>query len=93
LMPRYWIPFAGVSAVNDSVVIQASTSGFDPLKEHLYSLAVEWDFGLSRANYAAQYVNGVTGWNYLFSATRVTSYLVSKDFPVVNDTLSALVQP
>lgn len=93
LMPRYWIPFLGVSAVNDSVVVQVATSGFDPLKQHVYGIAVEWDFGLQRANYNLQYENGVYSTSALFNASRTTSYLINKDVPIINDSLSAVFEP
>lgn len=93
LWPRYWLPFVALSAVNDSVVMQAATSGFDPLKKHVYSIAGEYDFGLKRGSHSLSYLNGVFDTSVLFTSARYTTYLVSKDFPVVNDSASVTLVP
>ncbi|MBX2988623.1 MAG: hypothetical protein KF802_12065 [Bdellovibrionaceae bacterium] len=93
LMPRYWIPFISLSAVNNSLVIDASTSAFDPLKKHVYSLAGSWDSGLKEASYAAAYQNNVWPVSAQASAARNATYLVSTNDPVFNEVQSLSFQP
>lgn len=93
LIPRYWLPLLGVSAVNGSLLLEASTSAFDPLKYHVYALGVTWDTGLSRAGFAASYQNNQTGWPITLQAAQSHSFFVSPDNPVTNDSAAIAVQP
>lgn len=93
LLPRYWIPFVSVSAVNNSLVFEASTSGFDPLKKHLYSLSAGWDSGVNEASYSALYQNNQLPWALTFQGTKLVSYLVSTENPLSNELYSVGVSP
>lgn len=93
LRPRYWLPMFELSAVNDSVILQASTSGFDPLKKHEYALAASWDAGLQEAGYAVAYENNVWPHTLSLTASRRTSYLISTENPIIDDAASVSVVP
>ncbi|MFZ4403085.1 MAG: hypothetical protein ACOYOK_03195 [Pseudobdellovibrionaceae bacterium] len=57
LIPRYWIPFVATSSNQDGLLLQAQTSGFDPLKYHNYSLLLQWDTGKKAFEAAGTYLN------------------------------------
>ncbi|MBX3039403.1 MAG: hypothetical protein KF789_01690, partial [Bdellovibrionaceae bacterium] len=93
LLPRYWIPFVSLSAVNNSLVIEASTAGFDPLKKHIYSLSAGWDSGVQEASYMASYQNNVLPHSLNFASYRTASYLVSIQDPLFNEGGSISITP
>lgn len=93
LWPQYWLPLFGVSSVNGSVLLEASTSGFDPLKYHVYALGASWDAGLAKGSFAASYQNNQTGWPITIQAAQSHSYFVSPENPVTNDSAAISVQP
>lgn len=93
LWPQYWIPFIGLSSVNNSLVVQASTAGFDPLKKHVYAVTGQWDAGLKEASYAATYQNNVLADSLMLSGSRNVTYYVTTANPVINDFASASVAP
>lgn len=93
LWPQYWIPFISVSSVNNSVIFEASTSGFDPLKKHLYSLNGGWDFGAQEGYYSAVYQNNT--WDHALSVMsyRAASYLVSTENSLVHEGAILAITP
>lgn len=93
LVPRYWFPIFGLSAVNNSLVLEASTSGFDPLKKHVYALGGTWDSGLNRAGYVATYQNNVFAHSLLVAGARTNSFLVTTDNRVTHDVASVSLLP
>ena len=75
LWPQYWIPFVAGSTSQNGIVVQASTSGFDPLKKHSYSLIASWDSDINKASVAGSYLNQTTSLPFAISTTQRNSYL------------------
>ncbi|MEN0059297.1 MAG: hypothetical protein AAGB31_10730, partial [Bdellovibrio sp.] len=75
LLPQYWFPFISGSSSETGVVLQAQTSGFDPLKKHTYALMASWDTGLNRGSLEGLYLNQVTALPLLASLYKRSSYL------------------
>lgn len=93
LWPRYWFPIFGLSAVNNSLIFQASTSGHDPLKKHSYEFGVGWDEGVKRGSFAAAYRNAVTSHPVVLQAAQTQSYLISIDNPISTTTAALSMLP
>lgn len=85
LRPRYWIPLVGVSSINNSLAVSASTSGYDPLKRHVYSLAGEWDFGTNQPSYLATYQNNSLSTSVTLIGQRMTSYYITTENTLTTD--------
>lgn len=82
LWPQYWIPFVGASTSQSGIVLQATTSGFDPLKKHTYNLTAFWDTGLNKASLEGLYLNQTMTVPFTFSAIERNSYLGDITNPV-----------
>lgn len=93
LWTHYWLPTFGVSAVNNSLLFEASTSGFDPLKRHVYSVLGTYDTGLSEPGYAVNYENHVWPVALDLASARTASYFVTPSNHVISSTASALLVP
>ncbi len=93
LWPQYWIPFVVGSSSETGIVLQAMTSGFDPLKKHSYNLLGSWDTRLNKGSIQGTYLNQTTSLPFALSAYRRTSYLgdINNDFE--DTSLSAAVLP
>jgi hypothetical protein len=92
LMPRYWIPFLW-SSPEGGVEIQVLTSGFDPLKKHMYDVMAAWNTYLNAADWAVGYLNNVTSLPVQFAASELHSYLVTRDNLVDDQLVSLSVLP
>lgn len=79
LLPTYWLPFINTSTVDNSLLIDVSTSQFDPLKKHNYAVDVMWDSGLQKSSFAASYQNNVYETPFYTSAFNQYSYLITKE--------------
>lgn len=88
LWPRYWIPFVWTSP-EGGVLIQAVTSGADPLKKHNYDLMVGWNTYLEAVDWSASYVNNTTNTPIQATAAQTHSYLVTRE-NLINDTLYSI---
>jgi len=60
---------------SDGIVIQASTSGYDPLKKHSYSLVAAWDSDINKVSVEGSYLNQTTSLPFVISAIQRNSYL------------------
>jgi hypothetical protein len=88
LWPRYWIPYVWTSP-EGGMVIQAQTSGFDPLKKHSYDLLVDWNTFLEAFDWSASYLNNTTNLPVQFSAAQTHSYLVNRE-NLVKDSIASV---
>lgn len=59
LWPSYWIPFIATSSSSRGLYIQAQTTGFDPLKEHVYAAVLGYDSELNKYQFSGSYINSV----------------------------------
>lgn len=75
LLPRYWIPFISGSSSETGVVLQAQTSGFDPLKKHSYAIAASWDTALNKGSLLGSYLNQTTSLPVSLLAYKRSYYL------------------
>lgn len=75
LWPQYWMPFIAGSSSETGLILQARTSGFDPLKKHSYTLIGSWDTGLNRGSLEGSYLNQVTSLPLAVLAYQRSSYL------------------
>lgn len=75
LLPRYWIPLLGYSSVSGNLYIGAQTSGFDPLKKHIYNLSVSYDSGTRHTNLDGGYQNNQTDVPILLQSSEHSTYL------------------
>ena len=75
LWPRYWIPFFSSSSSDTGAVFSATTSGFDPLKKHSYTIVGSWDTGLNRGSLQGTYLNQQTSLPVLLNLYQQNSYL------------------
>ncbi len=74
LWPQYWIPFLASSSSDSGIVLQAMTSGYDPLKYHMYSLMGSWDTGLGQGSLQGLYLNQQTSLPIQLVAAQKNSY-------------------
>lgn len=88
LWPRYWIPFVWTSP-EGGLLIQAQTSGADPLKKHNYDLMLGWNTFLEAFDWSATYVNNTTNTPVQATAAQTHSYLVTRE-NLINDSLLSL---
>ncbi|MFP5519686.1 MAG: hypothetical protein ACLGGX_07265 [Bdellovibrionia bacterium] len=75
LLPRYWIPFLTTSSSTGGLVLEASTSGHDPLKKHTYAGTLSYDSLLGKTSINAQYINNSTNTPIGFATAESYSYL------------------
>jgi hypothetical protein len=82
LWPQYWIPLISGSSSETGLILQARTSGFDPLKKHSYSIVGSWDTGLNKVSFEGSYLNQTTSLPTGLTLFRRSSYLgtFSNDF-------------
>ncbi|HEY8271567.1 MAG TPA: hypothetical protein VIG33_11820 [Pseudobdellovibrionaceae bacterium] len=88
MWPHYWIPYLWTSP-EGGLVIQAQTSGFDPLKKHSYSLLIDWNTYLQALDWSADYLNNVTNLPLQVLGAQTHSYLVTRD-NLIKDTLASV---
>lgn len=93
LWPRYWIPYLYTSSVDNSVVFQASTSGFDPLKKHAYSVTGAYESALRRGSLLGEYQNNQLPWPILLHSSEVNSFFYDVDNLVTHTNASLSVWP
>ncbi len=93
LWPRYWLPYLFTSSVDNSLVAQVSTSGFDPLKKHIYGLTAIYETGLRRSSFLGSYQNNQTDWPILLQSSELNSYLFTQDFLLTHTIGSLSVFP
>lgn len=84
LRPRYWFPLFAFSSNTNSLIVQLSTSGFDPLKKHLYAVDAAWDTGLNRGSGDFMYMNNVYDTSWIARGSQQATYLVTSDNPITN---------
>lgn len=84
LRPRYWFPLFAFSSYTNALIVQVSTSGFDPLKKHLYSVDAAWDTGINRASGDFMYMNNLYDTSWILRGSQQSTYLVSSDNPITN---------
>lgn len=84
LWPHYWIPFFASSTSSNGVVVQAMTSGFDPLKKNIYQASASWDSAVNRGSFEGSYINNMTSNSYLAQAYQTNTYLVSGSNALTN---------
>jgi Tol biopolymer transport system component len=75
LWPQYWMPFIAGTSSETGIIVQAQTSGFDPLKKHQYTLVGSWDTGINKGGVLGTYLNHTTVLPVLVSSYSRTSYL------------------
>lgn len=92
LIPRYWIPSLYVSSTTGYVYLEAQTSGFDPLKKHIYNLSAGWDSGLKKGSFQGAYQNNVTSVPLLLQSFQRNYYLfhIENEVQRTNASFSAL---
>jgi hypothetical protein len=88
MWPRYWIPYLWTSP-EGGLVIQAQTSGFDPLKKHSYNFLIDWNTYLQAFDWSASYLNNVTNLPVQVVAAQTHSYLVTRE-NLIKDTLASV---
>lgn len=93
LWPQYWIPFAMNSSSDTGLVLQAMTSGFDPLKKHSYSLTGSWDTRLNKGSLNGFYLNQTTSLPFALSAYQRNSYLGDINNTVQDSAVSLAALP
>lgn len=84
LWPQYWMPFISGSTSETGLILQARTSGFDPLKKHSYTLIGSWDTALNRGSLEGAYLNQVTSLPVALVAYRRSSYLGSLSNEIID---------
>lgn len=68
VLPHYWIPFVGTSSTNKGYLIQAQTSGQDPLNQHNYQANLNYETYLEKMGFNFIYLNSVFDWQVAASA-------------------------
>ncbi|MFN3453318.1 MAG: hypothetical protein ACK41T_00060 [Pseudobdellovibrio sp.] len=62
LYPHYWIPFISTSTGQQGILLQAMTSGQDPLLIHRYNATLGYDTYLKKLDYSFDYTNSYFPW-------------------------------
>ncbi len=66
MLPRYWLPFAYVTASGYGT--QISTATFDPLEKHAYSVQAGYDSFSHESSVGFGYANTTTHWPFTLNA-------------------------
>lgn len=92
LWPQYWMPFIAGSSSETGLIIQAQTSGFDPLKKHVYTLTGSWDTAVNKGSAQGTYLNHTTALPVMLSSYTRSSYLgnTANSFEDFSASLTAL---
>ncbi|UYL09163.1 PD40 domain-containing protein [Bdellovibrio sp. SKB1291214] len=93
LWPRFWVPFIAGSSSDTGLILQALTTGFDPLKKHSYSLTGTWDTGINRGGIDGSYVNQTTNLPFMLSAYTRSSYLGTIDNKLTDNSVAGAIIP
>ncbi len=93
LRPRYWMPYLYTSTIDNSLTVQASIGGFDPLKKHVYGLTGIYESGVRRGSVLGTYQNNQLDWPIHLQSSQVTSYLYTQDYLLTNTIGSISVWP
>lgn len=93
LWPRYWIPFVATSSSDNRFLLQAQTSGFDPLKKHIYSLDLVFDSATGKTAVDGTYLNQVYKHKFGFVYNEYTTFFVFASSAATYSTRSFFVQP
>lgn len=93
LLPRYWIPFLATSSSDSRFLLQAQTSGFDPLKHHVYSLDAIFDSATGKTSINGTYLNQMFSNKFGFSYNQYTTYFVYASSYATYSNKSVFVQP
>ena len=72
LWPQYWIPWISTSTSSKGVLLQAQTSGQDPLGIHQYVLAVSYDTDIGKMGLLGNYVNSAFAVPFQVGSTIAT---------------------
>lgn len=88
LWPRYWIPYLWTSP-EGGLVVQAQTSGFDPLRKHAYDVIIDWNTYLQAFDWNVSYLNNTTNLPVQVVGAQTHSYLVNRD-NLVKDSLAQI---
>lgn len=87
LMPRYWLPFFFFD--DKGLQASVSTSGFDPLGKHSYTIFGSYDSATKLGSYQLTYLNHTQKPKLLFAATKLSSYLADPNDITWNEQNSA----
>jgi hypothetical protein len=82
LRPRYWLPFIFVTDTGYGT--QISTSSFDPLQKHAYSLQAGYDSYVRESTLGMNYVNMTTNWPFVLGISSI-----NRNQPNINYEFSA----
>lgn len=93
LSPQYWIPFVTTSTQGQGFLLQAMTSGFDPLKKHSYDLQANWDSGTQKPSFSGAYLNQQNWTKWGLQAFQTNSYFVSTANALTNSGALLSVYP
>ena len=93
LWPQYWIPFIATSSSDSRFLLQAQTSGFDPLKKHVYSFDLVFDSATGKTSIDGSYLNQAYQHKFGFLYNQYTTYFVFSSNAATYTTRSAFVQP
>lgn len=86
LWPRYWIPYLWTSP-EGGLVVQAQTSGFDPLRKHGYDVLVDWNTFLQAFDWSLNYLNNVTSLPLQISGAQSHTYFATRE-NLIKDSLA-----
>lgn len=93
LWPQYWIPFVATSSSDNRFLLQAQTSGFDPLKKHVYSLDLVFDSATGKTSIDGTYLNQMYKHKFGLVYNEYTTYFVFSSSSATYTTRSFFVQP
>ena len=93
LWPQYWIPFVATSSNDNRFLLQAQTSGFDPLKKHMYSLDLIFDSATGKTSIDGTYLNQIYPTKFGFIYNEYTTYFVYASNAATYSTRSVFAQP
>jgi hypothetical protein len=93
LWPHYWIPWIFSSSVDNSVAVQVSTSGHDPLKKHNYGFTGIYETGVKRGSLLGSYQNNQSPWPILLQSSEINTYFYHPENLVTHTMASLSVWP
>lgn len=93
LWPQYWIPFVASSSSDNRFLVQAQTSGFDPLKRHIYNLDATYDSATSKMWFNGTYLNQSFNTKFGLNYNQYSTYYVSPSTLATFNQRSVFFQP
>lgn len=85
IYPHYWIPFISSNNQSNGALIQAITSGHDPLNTHQYQINLGYDTYQNNFSFLGSYINSVYDHSFALTSQRSFQTFSGTDYQIQKD--------